>query len=265
MEPPGQSGKAGSVPTIASYSLSPCVIFDFLAREAEVHLERNSEVTLTLPDESTTNETMATLADMMNASPDELARYYDQWSGSYDHDLANIGYIAPAVAAETLGKQVEDRTKPILDAGCGTGLTGLQLHKCGFDCITGLDISTASLEKARQKGCYRELKQQNLNEPLDFADDRFAAAQCVGTLTYVRNVGGLMREFCRVVRPGGVVLFTHRTDLYDARFKSVIDEISAVGLWTPILHSEPSAYLPGHADFGDEKTIVYDMYRVDRH
>ena len=216
-----------------------------------------------MPDESSTNETMGTLAEMTNASPDKLARYYDQWSGSYDNDLANIGYIAPAVAAETLSKQDIDRTKPVLDAGCGTGLTGLQLQKCGFDRIIGLDISTASLAKARQKGCYQELKQQNLNEPLNFTDDQFAAAQCVGTLTYVRNVAGLMREFCRVVCPGGVVLFTHRTDLYDDRFKSVIDEISTAGFWTPILHSGPSTYLPGHADFGDEKTIIYDIYRVN--
>lgn len=216
-----------------------------------------------MPDESSTNETMATLSAMMNAGPDELARYYDRWSDSYDEDLARIGYVAPRVAAELLDERGVDHDGPILDAGCGTGLTGLQLQKSGFDLVTGLDISTASLEKARKKGCYRELKQQNLNEPLAFADDQFAAAQCVGTLTYVRNVPGLMREFCRVVRPGGIVLFTHRTDLYDDRFNAIIDEISGADLWSPLLHSEPSTYLPGHEDFGDEKTIVYDIYRVN--
>jgi predicted TPR repeat methyltransferase len=203
------------------------------------------------------------IVDLYKYNTEELSDYYDRWSESYDNDLEKFGYVAPRIAAELLSKQEIDRAMPVLDAGCGTGLTGLQLQRCGFDRITGVDISPASLEKARQKGCYRDLKQQNLNEPLDFAADQFAAAQCVGTLTHVENIAELMREFCRVVRPQGVVLFTQRTDLHDDRFKSVIDDVSAAGLWTRILRTGPGAYLPGHEDFSDEKKVIYEMYRVN--
>ena len=213
--------------------------------------------------DSTTPGTVSDLDAMTHASLDQLEAYYDKWSESYEEDLLGMGYDAPQRAAAAMNERGIDHAQPVLDAGCGTGLTGLHLRKIGFEHITGVDYSTVSLEKARRKGCYAELKRLNLNEPLDFADDWFAAAQCVGTLTYVDNIPGLMREFCRVVRPGGIVSFTHRLDLYDDGFRSALREIEEVGTWASIHHSEPRAYIPDHDDFGDDKAIIYDMYRVN--
>lgn len=207
--------------------------------------------------------TVSDLGDMTHADLEQLEAYYDQWSASYEEDLLGMGYNAPKVAAEALDKQGIDHAQPVLDAGCGTGLTGLHLRERGFAAITGADYSSVSLEKARQKGCYSELKRLNLDEPLDFATDQFAAAQCIGTLTYVKNMAGLMREFHRVVRPGGIVSFTHRLDLYDDGFAAILKTMVDDGLWTVVHHSEPRPYIPDHKDFGDEQAIIYDMFRVN--
>jgi len=199
---------------------------------------------------------------MTDATLEQLENYYDHWSSSYEEDLLGMGYDAPQRAAEALHKQGLDIRQPVLDAGCGTGLTGLHLSKLGFSDITGIDYSGASLDKARQKGCYSDLQRMDMNDPLAFPDNHFAAAQCIGTLTYVKNMTGLMREFQRVVRPGGIVSLTHRLDLYDETFKSVLKGLVDDGLWTHIHHSDPQPYIPGHKDFGDTKTIIYDMFRV---
>lgn len=204
----------------------------------------------------------SSLNEMTHAGTDVIRDYYDRWASSYDEDLDAIGYVAPRRAAEmmlTFGIAPSD---PILDAGCGTGLTGAELSRCGFTSVTGIDVSTVSLNKAREKECYARLAQQDLNEALDFAAASFAAAQCIGTLTYIANCGHLMREFCRVVRPGGIVLFTHRTDFYDEGFSNLLDDLIAEGLWTRLSHSDPQPYLPHHQDFGADKTIIYDIYRV---
>lgn len=202
------------------------------------------------------------LAEMASASTASLVDYYDKWAASYDADLLAMGYEAPKVAAQALKEAGADPAGPILDAGCGTGLSGLELKKAGFSGIVGIDISPASLELARDKGCYFELKVQDLNGPLDFPEDRFAGAECVGTLTYIDNVAGFVGEICRVVQPAGIVLFTQRVDLYDDAFKATLREACEAGLWTHLSHSDPRPYIPGHKDYGTTKMIIYDVFRV---
>lgn len=208
------------------------------------------------------SEEAARLGAMTHAGLDELQQYYDRWSSSYENDLLSMGYDAPERAAAALREQGIDPGVPILDAGCGTGLTGKALQAQGFERVTGLDISGESLAKAKAKGCYERLVQCNLNEPLALDDDAFGAAQCIGTLTYVDNIEGLMRELCRVVRPTGVVQFTHRQDLYDDAFSAALARLVGEGVWSLLSHSTPQPYIPQHADFDSAKDIYYDMYRV---
>ncbi|OSQ42236.1 class I SAM-dependent methyltransferase [Thalassospira sp. MCCC 1A01428] len=208
------------------------------------------------------SDTASDLVNMTHASPDALAAYYDKWATSYEKDLLAMGYRAPAEAAKLIRQHGIATNNPILDAGCGTGLTGLELSNQGYSHITGIDISPESLKQAKTKGCYQTLKIQNMNQQLDFANDSFAAAQCIGALTYVDNIEGLMREFSRLVQAGGIIVFSHRVDLYDGKFANTLQALDDDGTWSLIDHSPPRPYIPDHADFGDEKTIHYDIYRV---
>ena len=208
------------------------------------------------------SDTASNLASMSNASPEELAAYYDQWATSYEKDLLEMGYEAPAKAAAFMTRHDISKDSPILDAGCGTGLTGLELAKQGYKRLTGVDISPESLKLAKAKDCYEKVKIQNMNQQLDFDDNSFAAAQCIGALTYVKHVEGLMRELVRLVKPGGILTFTHRTDLYDAAFADMVKTLTAEKLWEQVHHSPPSPYIPRHSDFGDTKLIHYDIYQV---
>lgn len=208
------------------------------------------------------NQERAALTNIQNASPEDLQSYYDNWSDGYDADLAAMGYQAPDVAAHMLREHQLAPTAPILDAGCGTGLTGQALKKEGFENLTGLDLSKVSLERAEAKRCYRELRQCDINQPLPLASRQFAAAQCIGTLTYVRDVSTFMRELCRVVRPGGLILFTQRKDLYGDAFEAALDTVTAQGLWSLVHHSEPQPYLPNYEAFDSAQDIYYDLYRT---
>jgi predicted TPR repeat methyltransferase len=206
--------------------------------------------------------TVADLGNMTHASTAELQAYYDKWATSYEKDLLGMGYDAPVHAADIMVDHDIAPHGAILDAGCGTGLTGLELARKGYGHVTGVDISPESLKLAEDKDAYEHLQIQDMNKKLAFETDRFHAAQCIGALTYVDNMDGLMREFCRVVQPGGIVAFTHRIDLYDDAFERVLNGIAKDGLWSVITHSDPQPYIPDHNDFGDEKLIHYDIYRV---
>lgn len=208
------------------------------------------------------SDTATDLTSMTNADAETLADYYDKWAQSYDADLPKMGYDAPKRAAEIMREQGIAFDAPILDAGCGTGLTGLELAKAGYTDITGIDLSLESLQTAEDKEVYRHLKKRDMNKTLAFGDNGFAAVQCIGTLTYVRETRQLFSEFCRVVKPGGIVCFTQRTDLYDDAFIKAIQATTRAKKWELISHSDPMPYLPNHEDFGDRKHIFYDVFRV---
>jgi predicted TPR repeat methyltransferase len=190
---------------------------------------------------------------LSNLSTDSQAieNYYDDWAEDYDQTLQQWNYQCPVVAAELL-KQETPLDGDVLDAGCGTGLSGHALQAAGFQHLTGIDISQESLDLATRTGAYERLMQVNLQQlPLPFDTDAFAGLLCVGVLTYVPDTVGILREFCRVVQPGGTVVFTHRDDLFNKQDR-----------WEKVSVSDPQLYLPGHEEFADKIKVIYCVFRV---
>lgn len=198
----------------------------------------------------------------MSTDSEETAAYYDAWADNYDETLAQWNYRSPAIVASMLKPEVSPDDR-VLDAGCGTGLSGKALHAAGFQRVTGIDISQASLDVAALTGVYERLLQVNMQQlPLPLQTGEFAAAQCVGVLTYVPDTGAILREFCRVVRPGGLIAFTQREDLFNERnVAGVLRALEDDALLTRLSVSEPKAYLPGNADYADDVKVIYCLCR----
>ncbi len=194
----------------------------------------------------------------IETDPKTVAKRYDDWANQYDEELREWDYRSPDEASRLLAAHAPDAAK-VLDAGCGTGLSGLALAAAGFGDLVGIDISEESLAIAARRKVYSELHRANLHErPLDFPANSFDALICVGVLTYVPDTADAMREFCRIVRPGGCVVFTCRDDIYQERdYASVIAELEREKKWRPLHQSAPSPYLPGNSDFADTISVMY--------
>ena len=192
------------------------------------------------------------------ADPSQVSAYYDAWAQQYDADLGDWTYRAPQIVADLLLQQAPE-AESVLDAGCGTGLVGRALRAAGFGGeIHGVDLSEVSLTIARESGWYTSLAAANLQESLVFDDDSFDALACVGVMTYVPDVEACWREFCRVVRPGGVVAITQRQDIWESRrCREVVEDLRSESLWQPIWISDAEPYLPGHEDFADWIGVHY--------
>jgi len=192
----------------------------------------------------------------------EVMRQYDEFAPVYDETLLRKwGYQAPATAAELLARHVA-LGSTVLDAGCGTGLTGRELQRVGFRTVHGADISKPSLQVAASKGVYRSVVRVDLLKPLPFRSGTFDAAICVGVLSYITG-DQMLRELCRVTRRGGAILLSHRTDLIAARsFGDLLRRLEADGLWSPLAQSSPLPYLPGHPDFGARINVQYFVLAV---
>lgn len=195
---------------------------------------------------------------------EDVARQYDAWADKYNKDLEEWEYQTPAEAAEMLKIHLPESSK-ILDAGCGTGLTGNALMNAGFTDITGIDISKKSLSIAEQSGAYSRINQQDLQtQPFPYNESEFDAINCVGVLTYIKDPKPLFKEFCRIVRPGGYIVFTHREDLIDLyKYPEVLKELEKEGYWKNILTSEPKLYLPKNENFTNEIKVVFYVFQTN--
>ncbi len=171
---------------------------------------------------------------VLNASgKEELKAAYRDWADRYDSDLIDaMGYVAPKIASDLLIKYLDDANARILDAGCGTGLVGSIMHKCGYTKIERIDFSPDMLEKAAEKGIYRSLIEGDLTNALHIADRKYDAVISVGTFT-CGNVGPqALNEFVRVTKTGGYVCFTVRGQAWEKdQYRSKIEELTDAGAW----------------------------------
>merc|ERR1712151_946200 len=133
----------------------------------------------------------------------------------------------------------------------------------------GVDISPKSVEKASQLGCYtggvfvgsleEELKQEVIGK------GPFDAVIIVGTLSYVTRFDLLWKDCLRVLKPGGLMVATHRSDLWDADVDSVQTEAAKrviSGEWKLEVVTEPMAYMPKNPDPEENaKRIKYLVFR----
>lgn len=204
----------------------------------------------------------AGLRDLSSDSED-VARYYDNWVEDYDQTLKGWQYEAPEQVAARLRERLAPESV-ILDAGCGTGLSGLALAAAGFRTVDGMDVSARSLESAREQGVYRDLAHVDMQElPLPYADDTYHGLVCVGVMTYVPDSAGILREFRRILKPGGCMILTQRDDIFEERrFGETVAALEKEGVLTASEISDPMPYLPENDEFGDEVRVHYITCRA---
>jgi len=137
------------------------------------------------------------------------------------------------------------------------------LKLAGYENISGIDLSTTSLNIAEQLNIYSCLLAHDMQQPLPFSEDNFDALICIGVLTYIENSRLLFKEFCRIVKSGGYIVFSHRSDLFDSlRFRDIIALLEEERVWKKINISEPLAYLPQNKDFADKVQAIYCTCKV---
>ena len=139
---------------------------------------------------------------------DDQRVVYRQWADSYDRELIEeFGYVAPQEAVDAFVRRVPDRTAPVLDMGCGTGLAGKLLNQAGYDHIDGIDLSPEMLEKAAALKVYRQLWEGDLTAVID-VQPIYQALICVGVFSHKPDQPFLIPKLLDCVLPGGLVMAT---------------------------------------------------------
>lgn len=83
-------------------------------------------------------------------------------------------------------------------------------------------------------------------------------------MTYLEPDGCSLDEFCRVVKPGGLVIFTHRSYKVE-RWKAKHDQLVKDGKWEKVEITEPLPYLPKNPEYGENIKVIIHVFRVCGH
>ena len=140
---------------------------------------------------------------------DFVERVYEKLSNVYDLIFGPTLHPGRLVALERMGIGPGDR---ILEVGVGTGInTSLYPRTCH---ITGVDLSSSMLEKARERVAREGLRNVRLLEMdaqrLTFADDSFDIVYAPYLVSVVPDPVAVACEMRRVCRPGGkIIILNH--------------------------------------------------------
>jgi len=135
---------------------------------------------------------------------------YDRFARAYSDDAEHNAFNALYERPESLRLMGDVAGLRVLDAGCGSGAHAAALLARGA-IVTGIDKSSGMLALARERlGSAATLFEADLAAPLRFADGAFDRVLAALVLHYIEDWSVPLREFRRVLAPGGkLVISTH--------------------------------------------------------
>ena len=164
---------------------------------------------------------------------EEIMKYYDEWGtdNKYDKDMVEWDYTGPKETVDTFKKYANNKEIKIYDAGCGTGLVGVELKNSGYTNFDGVDLSQKLLDLV-PKGLYKNLSKADLNKSLNIKDNQYDAVLCVGTFTFGHVKPPALDEFIRITKNKGLLCFTINEGIYEEYgFDKKIKKLTENNLW----------------------------------
>ena len=150
--------------------------------------------------------------------------YYTAWAATYDEELTRNGYRSPERCAEALTGFVDTAT-PVLDVGCGTGISGLALAKVGYSDISGQDVNAEMLEHARALMLYRALWVADPEDPFPFDVGTYGAIAAIGVIGVGAAPASLLGQSLAALSPGGHLVFSYNDHALGTReYRDALDD-----------------------------------------
>lgn len=152
----------------------------------------------------------ATSTRVAERQPEALvAQHFDAMAEDFDERLVQrLGYRGPERFEALLAAHIpaEGRLE-VFDLGCGTGLCARVLRPYAR-WLEGIDLSPLMIEKARKRGLYDRLEEDDLVAALEGQVSRWSLLLAADTLPYLGDLEPLFGAAARALLPGGWFAFS---------------------------------------------------------
>lgn len=169
------------------------------------------------------------------------------WDGSIKW-VRTLRAMVPARLKFFEGEGAAWAGKDVLDLGCAGGFMAEALARAGAR-VSGLDPAEDAVAAARAHAAAENLDidyRVGFGEALPYDDDAFDAVVCVDVLEHVRDLGTVLEEIRRVLRPGGLFCFDTINDTPLAAFAVVTLAENVLGLLPKGAHDPELFIKPAH-------------------
>ncbi|MCE5237890.1 methyltransferase domain-containing protein [bacterium] len=194
---------------------------------------------------------------------------FANYARQYDEEVYTQGTQGEA---DFLERELEhDRTRTILDIGCGTGRHDIELATRGYR-VTGVDLSAAQLARAREKaaaaGVSVDFRQGDARE-LDFvAALDLVMMVCEGGFCLMETDEmnyRILQGACRALKPGGKLVLTTLNALFPlARALRPADDAAGegppLGSFDPVTFRNSSSF-----EFSDDDGVPHTIHCTERY
>jgi phosphatidylethanolamine/phosphatidyl-N-methylethanolamine N-methyltransferase len=189
---------------------------------------------------------------------------YRRYAGVYDAVFGPVLQPGRKAVLEALRLRPGDR---VLEVGVGTGLS-LPLYPRDVT-ITGIDVSTEMLEKARRRVARRHLANVEALHEMDaermsFADASFDKVVAMYVVSVVERPARLLEELHRVCKPDGEIFLVNHVRS-DNRFVAAVEK--SLARFSGKLGFRPDFELRdmlSHADQATEISTINFFWKVLR-
>lgn len=163
---------------------------------------------------------LAAIRQAARADAGFVRHLFDQFSADYDERMrGRLGYRAPEILIELALMVSGGRLKKTatLDLGCGTGLAAPAFrHKAST--LTGIDLSPQMLAQAEATTLYDTLAVADIETWPFQTKRRFGRVVAADVFVYLGDLSRVFEGVRRILKPGGLFLFTTERHEGDGNF-----------------------------------------------
>lgn len=183
-----------------------------------------------------------------------LASVYKKEEPQYrPENVKNVRAILDSLFKQTNASQ-------LLDVGCGAGFMIDIAKQFPLQKICGVDITDAMVGQIDKSGGVPiEIKMGDITEKIPFESESFEVATAYSVLSHLFSFGGLFKEVCRCLKPGGVFYTDLDPNYY---FWNSLSKVPTEGTHHPYIQREISNTLNNDALLSQKFGIQQEVYNI---